>query len=164
MLTITRTGEDKFTVDDVSTKAKVEDFDIPLGGYGVFSGDKHQVEIHRLEQNSVSIVYIPHDNVIVDKPETEFVCPPGTVIRIYLSKGVLGMTESQASIRLFLKRDHSQVKTNGDRPYLFNAGIQGGTSVRFKLPGRAEHKGITYDFEKVAGKDKMKLTVSGKPQ
>ena len=107
MYTVRRPGEDRFTVDDVGKKAKVGDFDISLGGYDVFAGDNHQVEIHRMEKNTVSIVYIPHIQLQIDKPETEFVCSPGTVTILHLSKGVLVMSESQASsLRLLWKRDH----------------------------------------------------------
>jgi len=166
LYTVSRSGEDRFTVDDVGTKSKVGDYDIPPGGYEVFSGDNHQVEIHRTEKNNVSIVYIPHIQLQIDKPETEFVCSPGTVTILHLTKGVLGMSESQASsLRLLLKRDHYYIKANGDRSYLFNAGTQPDRiNARFRLPGRGEYKGITYMFEKATGKDRVKMTMSGKPQ
>ena len=124
------------------------------------------MEIHRSEKNSVSIVYIPHIEIQINKPETEFICPPGTVAIFHATKGLLGMSESQASsLHLLLKRDHSQIKTYGDRTFLFNMGpSSGAVAVRFRLPGAGEYKGIRFDFDKATGRDKVKLTMSGKHQ
>ena len=163
---VARGSGDVFQVYDIGEKKSLSDIKIPPGNCGIIQKDKFQLEIHNSESDNVTFVYLPQNSVLVDKPEIEFACPPGTVTKLYPLTGVLGMSTSQSSsLNLSLKKDHPGIKQYGDKPYVFNVGQRPDVkTVRFKLPGGTNHNGITYIFDKAQGRDKVKLNIGGKHQ